>query len=117
MLTGIQSRGEYNSPRGMTCAIVMKAGKIISRHCVPGDVIKIEPSDGKIMPQNDGLTEDYAEKLVDLGIIRLHSLRAGDRPISVRPRRHEEDSKIETAALKPQATAEKAVTGRQKAAI
>jgi hypothetical protein len=114
---GIQPRGEYNSPGGMTYAIVLKPGKIISRHCLPGEIIKIEPSDGRIMPQTDGLTEAYAERLVELGYLKMHTLRPGDKPISVRPRRPGEVPQIETTALKPQATAEKAVTGRQKAAI
>ncbi len=117
MSTGIQPRGEINSPGGAAYAMVLKPGKIINRHCLPGEIIKIEPSDNRIMPQNDGLTEAYAEKLVELGWLKMHSLRPGDKPISVRPRPLVVRPEIETAALKPQATAEKAVTGRQKAAI
>jgi hypothetical protein len=117
MSTGIQPRGEANTPRGMTSVIVLKAAKIVSRHCLPGDVIKIEQADGTIMPANDGLTEDFADKLVDLGIVKIHSLRSGDKPISVRPRPVEPQPAIESAQLRPQATAERAVSGRQKAAI
>jgi hypothetical protein len=118
MSASSQSRGEHHSPRGINYVKVAKAVKIVNRHCQVGDVIMIEAGSRNIMPQTDGLTEDHADYLMRLGIVRLHQLQPGDKPISVRPiapKQYESEDRIESAQLRGQANAEKAVTGRQKA--
>lgn len=117
--TGMQPRG--HSPRGLNYVKVLKARKIISHHCNVGDVLMIEPSERKIMPANDGLTEDHADYLIRHGVVRSHQLQPNDKPISVKPTPPkiygEDQPKIESAALNPQRTAQQATTQRQRAAI
>lgn len=112
---GMQPRG--NTPRGLNYVKVLKRAKIISRHCEPGDVVMIEESNRKIAPATDGLTEAHAEYLTKLGIVRGHQLQPGDRPFSVRPRSPGEVPQVESATMPQPKIAERAVTGRQKAAI
>jgi hypothetical protein len=116
--TGIQPRGA-ETPRGLQYVKVSRPGKILYRHCNPGDVVMVEPPGRTIMPNVDGLTEDYAEKLINLGIVRRHQLQPGDKPISVRPipPRQYGDDAVETGMLQPQKTAERAVAKPQRGAV
>jgi hypothetical protein len=124
--TGIQPRGA-NTARGLQYVKVARPGKIVSRHCVPGEVVKVEEPgliNGRrpVVSQTDGLTEDYAYKLIGLGIVKAHELQPGDRPISVRPvipRQLIDDaeSKIETGALAGPKAAERALGKPQRGAV
>jgi hypothetical protein len=118
---GIQPRGA-ETPRGLQYVKVSRPGKIVSRYCNPGDVVMVEPAGRTIMPNNDGLTEDYAEKLINLGIVRRHQLQPGDKPISVRPippRQYAPDAeeKVETGMLPGPKGAERAVAKPQRGAV
>jgi hypothetical protein len=121
---GFQSRGDYQSPHGFGYLRVVKARKIIARHCEVGDIIAIERSNGQIAPMTDGVVETYAEYLIKCGIAVRHQLKAGDKPMSCKiaaPSKlespEEERIRLESAMLKPQIKAEQAVTGRQKASF
>ncbi len=119
--TGIQPRGA-ETPRGIAYVKVVRPGKILNRHCNPSDVITVEPAGRIIGSTVDGLTEDYAEKLIGLGIVRAHQLQPGDKPISVRPQpprqyADDPDNKVETGMLAGPKGAERAVGKPQRGAV
>jgi len=127
--SGFQPRGENNSPRGISHVIVLRAAKILPRHCQPGEIIKVEPSDRSIFPATDGLTGDAqvgpSETLLDhlmrLKVAKPYSIRAGDKVISVRPippRLHgNPEPEVETALNPAPARAERAVGKPQRGAV
>ena len=125
---GIQPRGGSSSPRGIDYVIVLKAGKIMYRHCIPGDVIEVKPSTGKIMPMEDGLTYDQQvgstetllDQLIRLKIVKPHTLQRGDKPINVGPKQPEkrlEEPPIENAMNPAPKRAEQAIARPQRGAV
>ena len=130
MSSDVGMRRGQASPRGLNHIRMLADAKVLSRHCKKGELVAIDGMNALgpggqpiVSPDQDGLSEEYAEHLIKHGKAERAQPKWGEKAISVKPKPPQmlpsgnEWAEIEAATDQRPAQAERAVAPRGKAAV
>ena len=96
---------------GLQYIVMLKARLVGDRFCQPGDIIQIHEIKQLFHHTEKRLTQTHADTLIRGGAAKAHTLKAGERPVSVEWK----EAALEAATDPGPARSERSITGRQKA--